>query len=186
MEVSNSEYADFVGATKRSAPAHWAGNRPPFGQEMWPVVNISFDDAVAFAAWRSKRDGVCYRLPTEEEWEFAARNGERGDLYPWGPNWQDGVAVLKEATPASVGSRPGGKNIWGVNDLIGNVWEWTSSKVSAYPGNPVVVRSDTQDWITIRGGCYVSDPPVSSCTREFVPPTTKTTLLGFRLVKSGP
>ncbi len=185
-EVSNSEYADFVAATKRSAPAHWAATRPPFGQEMWPVVNISFDDAVAFAAWRSKRDGVTYRLPTEEEWEFAARNGERADLYPWGANWQDGVAVLKEATPASVGSHPDGKNVWGVYDLIGNVWEWTSSKVSVYPGNPVVVPTNTQDWITIRGGCYVSDPPVSSCMREFVPPTTKTTLLGFRLVKSGP
>ena len=189
-EVSNSEYAEFVAAMKRPAPSHWAGNRPPFGQEMWPVVNISFDDAVAFAAWRSKRDGVTYRLPTEEEWEFAARNGERADLYPWGPDWQDGLAVLKEATPASVGSRPNGKNIWGVYDLIGNVWEWTSSKVSVYPGNPVVVPSSTQDWITIRGGCYVSDPgksdtPVSSCMREFVPPTTKTTLLGFRLVRSG-
>jgi serine/threonine-protein kinase len=189
-EVSNSEYAEFVAAMKRPAPSHWAGNRPPFGQEMWPVVNISFDDANAFAAWRSKRDGVSYRLPTEEEWEFAARNGERADLYPWGPDWQDGVAVLKEATPGSVGSRPAGKNIWGVYDLIGNVWEWTSSKVSSYPGNPVVVPSSTQDWITIRGGCYVSDPaksdaPVSSCMREFVPPTTKLTLLGFRLVKSG-
>jgi serine/threonine-protein kinase len=189
-EVSNSEYADFVAATKRPPPSHWAGNRPPFGQEMWPVVNISFDDANAFAAWRSKRDAVTYRLPTEEEWEFAARNGERADLYPWGPDWQDGVAVLKEATPASVGSRPEGKNIWGIYDLIGNVWEWTSSKVSVYPGNPVVVPGSTQDWITIRGGCYVSDPakgdtPVSSCMRDFVPPTTKTTLLGFRLVRSG-
>ncbi len=187
-EVSNSEYADFVAATKRAAPSHWAGNKPSFGQEMWPVVNISHDDANAFAAWRSKRDGVSYRLPTEEEWEFAARNGERADLYPWGADWQDGVAVLREATPASVGSRPAGKNMWGVYDLIGNVWEWTSSKVSAYPGNPVVVGGNTRDWIAIRGGCYVSDPakadtPVSSCMREFVPPTTKSTMLGFRLVK---
>jgi eukaryotic-like serine/threonine-protein kinase len=189
-EVTNSEYAEFVAKTKRTPPAHWAGDKPPFGQEMWPVVNISFDDAVAFAAWRSSRDGVTYRLPTEEEWEYAARNGQRGDLYPWGPEWQNGVAVLKEATPASVGSRPTGANMWGVHDLIGNVWEWTSSKVSAYPGNPVVVLRSTQDWITIRGGCYVSDPgksdtPVSSCMREFVPPTTKTTLLGFRLVRGG-
>lgn len=189
-EVTNSEYAEFVAKLKRPPPTHWAGDKPPFGQELWPVVNISFDDAVAFAAWRSSRDGVTYRLPTEEEWEYAARNGERADLYPWGPDWQNGVAVLKEATPATVGSRTGGKNIWGVYDLIGNVWEWTSSKVSVYPGNPVVVPSTTADWITIRGGCYVSDPakpdtPVSSCMREFVPPTTKTTLLGFRLVRSG-
>lgn len=189
-EVTNTEYAEFVAATKREAPSHWVDNRPPFGQEKWPVVNVSFDDANAFAAWRSSRDGVTYRLPTEEEWEYAARNGQRADLYPWGQSWQDGIAVLKEATPASVGSRDAGKNQWGVVDLVGNVWEMTSSRVSVYPGNPVVVPATTQDWITIRGGCYVSDPgkanaPVSACMREFVPPSTKTTLLGFRLVRSG-
>jgi serine/threonine protein kinase len=190
-EVNNTEYAEFVQETKHVAPGHWAGTKPPFGQELWPVVNVSFDDATAFAAWRSKRDGVSYRLPTEQEWEYAARNGEQGDLYPWGPDWQDNVAVLKETTPAPVGSRPAGKNKWGVVDLIGNVWEWTSSKVSAYPGNAVVIDRSTQDWVTIRGGCYVSNPaksdaPVTSCLREFVPPSMKTTLLGFRLVRSSP
>ena len=75
-EVSNTEYAEFVNETNHAAPGHWAGNKPPFGQELWPVVNVSFDDATAFAAWRSKRDGVTYRLPTEQEWEYAARNGE--------------------------------------------------------------------------------------------------------------
>jgi len=189
-EVSNNEYAEFVSATKHAAPTHWVNNRPSFGQELWPVVNVSFDDAVAFAAWRSKRDRVTYRLPTEEEWEYAARNGERSDLYPWGPDWLAGLAVLKEATPQAVGSRPAGANQWGVVDLIGNVWEWTSSKVWVYPGNSTQVSSDKQDWIAIRGGCYVSDPanpdvPVSACLRSFVPATTKNTLLGFRLVRSG-
>lgn len=189
-EVSNTEYADFVRDTNYAAPSHWIGKKAPFGQEMWPVVNVSFDDATAFAAWRSKRDGVSYRLPTEEEWEFAARNGEQSDLYPWGPEWKDKAAVLKDATPASVGSRAEGKNKWGVFDLIGNVWEWTSSKASVYPGNPATVPEGIRDWVTIRGGCYVSDPtkldaPISACMREFVPPSKKTTLLGFRLVRSG-
>lgn len=188
-EVSNTEYADFVSEANHAAPAHWIGNKPPFGQEMLPVVNVSFDDANAFAAWRSKRDNVRYRLPTEEEWEYAARNGEQSDLYPWGPDWKDKVAVLKDATPAQVGSRPEGQNKWGVFDLIGNVWEWTSSKASVYPGNPAKVPSSIQDWVTIRGACYVSDPaksdaPVTACLREFVPPSTKTTLLGFRLVRN--
>jgi serine/threonine-protein kinase len=189
-EVSNTEYADFVRETNHTAPAHWIGNKPPFGQEQWPVVNVSYDDATAFAEWRSKRDNVSYRLPTEEEWEYAARNGEQSDLYPWGPDWKAKAAVLKDATPAPVGSRAEGKNKWGVLDLIGNVWEWTSSKASVYPGNPAKVPSSIQDWVAIRGGCYVSDPskvdaPVSACLREFVPPSTKTTLLGFRLVRSG-
>ena len=190
-EVTNTEYADFVRDTNHAPPSHWIGSRPPFGQEQWPVVNVSFEDATAFAVWRSKRDGSQYRLPTEEEWEYAARNGERGDLYPWGPNWKDGAAVLKDAAPAPVASRAEGKNRWGVFDLLGNVWEWTSSKASVYPGNTAVVPGTMQAWVTIRGGCYVSDPskseaPVTSCLREFVPPSTKTTLLGFRLVRSGP
>jgi len=188
-EVSNTEYADFVRETNHAAPSHWIGTKPPFGQEQWPVVNVTYDDALAFAAWRSKRDGVTYRLPSEQEWEYAARNGERGDLYPWGPEWQEKAAVLKDATPSAVGSRPAGKNRWGVFDLIGNVWEWTASKASVYPGNRAEVPRSMEDWVTIRGGCYVSDPakadaPVSSCLREFVPPSTKTTLLGFRLVRS--
>jgi formylglycine-generating enzyme required for sulfatase activity len=189
-EVSNSEYADFVRDTNYTPPSHWIGNKPPFGQETWPVVNVTFADANAFAAWRSKRDALAYRLPTEEEWEYAARNGERADLYPWGPDWRDGVAVLKDATPSPVGSRAEGKNRWGVFDLIGNVWEWTSSKASVYPGNTAKVPNSMAEWVTIRGGCYVSDPttaetPISACLREFVPATTKTTLLGFRLVRSG-
>ncbi|HEX5601278.1 MAG TPA: SUMF1/EgtB/PvdO family nonheme iron enzyme, partial [Pyrinomonadaceae bacterium] len=188
-EVTNTEYAEFVRETNHSAPSHWSSNKPAFGQELWPVVNVSFDDATSFAAWRSKRDGVSYRLPTEEEWEYAARNGEQSDLYPWGPDWKDKVAVVKDATPAPVGSRPEGKNKWGVFDLIGNVWEWTSSKVSVYPGNPTKIPVSAQDWVSIRGGCYVSDPskadtPVTACLREFVPPSTKTTLLGFRLVRN--
>jgi len=188
-EVTNTEYAEFVRETNHAPPSHWNANKPAFGQELWPVVNVSFDDATAFAAWRSKRDGVSYRLPTEEEWEYAARNGEQSDLYPWGPEWKDKVAVVKDATPAPVGSRPEGKNKWGVFDLIGNVWEWTSSKVSVYPGNPTKIPPSAQDWVSIRGGCYVSDPskadtPVTACLREFVPPSTKTTLLGFRLVRN--
>jgi serine/threonine-protein kinase len=190
-EVSNSEYADFVRETKYAPPSHWAGDKAPFGQDLWPVVNVSYDDANAFATWRSKRDGASYRLPTEEEWEYAARNGEQADLYPWGPEWKENAAVLKEATPAAVGSRPAGRNRWGVADLVGNVWEWTSSKTSLYPGNSAVVPDSIQAWITIRGGCYVSDPgkagaPVTACMRDFVPASTKNTLLGFRLVRSAP
>ncbi len=188
-EVTNAEYSEFVRETNYAAPDHWAGPKPPAGLEQWPVVNVSFEDANAFARWRSQRDGVTYRLPTEQEWEYAARNGERNDLYPWGMEWKEQHAVLKDSTPSPVGSHSEGNNIWGVQDLIGNVWEWTSSKVSAYPGNPVIIPTSTQDWITIRGGGYVTDPankdnPVSSCMRQFITPRAKNALLGFRLVRS--
>ena len=187
-EVTNSEYSEFVRDTNYQHPSHWTGPKPPVGLELWPVVNVSVADANAFAEWRSKRDGVPYRLPTEEEWEYAARNGTRNDIYPWGNEWKDQRAVLREATPSPVGSRAEGNNIWGVQDLIGNVWEWTSSKTSAYPGNSATVPPQMQDWVTIRGGGYITDPankdqPVSSCMREFITPKTRNTLLGFRLVR---
>jgi formylglycine-generating enzyme required for sulfatase activity len=189
-EVTNAEYASFVRETNHSAPSYWAGSKPPFGQELWPVVSVSQQDANDFAAWRSKRDGAAYRLPTEEEWEYAARNGAESDLYPWGKDWLESNAIVKEATPAPVGSRPNGRNKWGVSDLIGNVWEWTSSKVSVYPGNKTEIPTQTRDLVTIRGACYVSDPgkvdaPITSAMREFIPATTRTPLLGFRLVRSG-
>jgi formylglycine-generating enzyme required for sulfatase activity len=189
-EVTNAEYAEFVRETNYTPPTHWAGPKPPQGIERWPVVNVSFEDANAFAQWRSKRDGLPYRLPTEEEWEYAARNGERDDLYPWGKDWRDNVAVLNnETTVSPVGSHAEGRNRWQVDDLIGNVWEWTSSKVRAYPGNSTKIPSATQEWITIRGGGYVTDPtskdnPVSSCMRSFITPTARNPQLGFRLVRS--
>ncbi len=189
-EVTSAEYADFVRETNRPAPGYWQGNKPALGQENWPVVSVSQEDAMAFAEWRSKRDGVTYRLPTEEEWEYAARNGNQNDLYPWGNNWKIENAIIKESTPSPVGSKPDGKNKWGVQDLIGNVWEWTSSKVSVYPGNTTVIPTATRELVTIRGACYISDPansdkPVSSAMREFIPSATRNPLLGFRLVRSG-
>lgn len=188
-EVTNSEYADFVRETNYTAPSYWGGTKPPSGQESWPVVNVSLEDANAFAAWRSKRDGVTYRLPKEEEWEYAARNGAQSDLYPWGQGWRDDAAVLKGNTALPVGSKATGKNRWGVVDLIGNVWEWTASEVTSYPGNPIKVPASTKDLIAIRGGCFASDPhnpdrPISSAMREFLPPSTKMSLLGFRLVRN--
>lgn len=146
-EVTNAEYAEFVKATGRSAPTidesdpdtqgsywkPWNGNDPPKGREQWPVCNVSAKDAEDFAQWLSNRDGVKYRLPTEEEWEFAARNGPEGTLFPWGSTWQEGFANFNgKLSPTNVGSFPRGATQAGVLDMIGNAWEWTSSKASYY------------------------------------------------------
>lgn len=187
-EVTNTEYSDFVRETGYTAPSHWVDNRPLTGQEMWPVVNVSVADAKAFAAWRSKRDNVTYRLPTEEEWEYAARSGDQNFIYPWGNTWLDNHAVVKEAAPSDVGTYPEGKNRWGVLDLLGNVWEWTSTKAVLYPGNPAQIPAAGRESIVFRGGSYASDPkdklkPITSTYRDWIPATTKSTVLGFRLVR---
>jgi formylglycine-generating enzyme required for sulfatase activity/serine/threonine protein kinase len=189
-EVTNAEYAEFVNETKRTPPNHWPGGKVLSGQEQWPVNNVSLDDAKAFAAWRSKRDGVTYRLPTEEEWEYAARNGDQANIYPWGNSWANDSAVVKMVSPQAVGSFPGGKNRWGVVDLIGNVWEWTSSKASIYPGNGrLSVPAQDQDSYVMRGGSYASEPSgeraITATFRDWVPASTKHPTLGFRLVRAG-
>ena len=151
-EVTNAEYAEFVKAaghpaptinesdpdTRRSYWKPWTGNDPPKGREHWPVCNVSARDAEDFAQWLSNRDGVKYRLPTEEEWEFAARNGSQGTLYPWGDSWQEGLANLNgKSSPTDVGSFPKGATQAGVLDMVGNAWEWTSSKAKFYDSRSV-------------------------------------------------
>lgn len=193
-EVTNAEYGEFVRDTSHIPPEQWGSIKPRVGEEKLPVSNISYQDAVDFAAWRSKRDGVTYRLPTEEEWEYAARNGEKDNLYPWGNVWQPGRAATAESgvgTSQPVGSYNQGMNSWGVLDLVGNVWEWTSSKASLYKGNSDDRLAQQKDWIVIRGGGYASSAkgtfppgPVSSTIRTWVAPNYKNPFLGFRLVKT--
>jgi formylglycine-generating enzyme required for sulfatase activity/serine/threonine protein kinase len=186
-EVTNAEYAEFVRDTNYEPPSDWVRARPLAGQELWPVANVSAQDAQAFAAWRSKRDGVEYRLPTEEEWEFAARNGGEYRSFPWGESWEDGRAVAKGVTPKPVGSYPDGKNRWGVMDLIGNVSEWTSSRASIYSG--LAIPAENKDWQVVRGGSYASNPndaqiPISATYRDWFKPTLRHPTFGFRLVRA--
>jgi formylglycine-generating enzyme required for sulfatase activity len=190
-EVTNAEYAEFVKQDNYPAPADWVDGKPKAGQERWPIASISQEDAKAFAGWRTKRDGVSYRLPTEEEWEYAARGGDQELLYPWGNDWLDNRAVIGVLLePRAVGSLPNGKSRWGVVDMIGNVWEWTSTTVTMYADSPYVLKKEHASWVIFRGGSYASNPndpekPITNAYRNWVPASTKDPTLGFRLVRDG-
>jgi len=187
-EVTNAEYARFVREANHPPPEGWGSIKAPVGEELLPVSDVSYDDAIAFAEWRSKRDGVTYRLPTEEEWEYATRNGDQDTLYPWGNTWLPAHAATQESGVGKeqpVGSYPQGGNRWGVQDLIGNVWEWTSTRASVYPGSPLKIPAQNQDWVVARGGSYSSPAnKLSGTMRDWFAPTTRDRVLGFRLVKS--
>jgi formylglycine-generating enzyme required for sulfatase activity len=188
-EVTNAEYADFVKETGHAAPPGvWDGTHPKAGEERLPVSNVSYDDARQFAAWRSKRDGVTYRLPTEEEWEFAARGGDSARLYPWGAEWVQGYANLGGAGTAPVGSFPLGRTPQGLEDMIGNVWEWTASEASMYKGNDrTALAPADRGKMVARGGSFKSRPdgdePVTVAARRWLPRGFRDPVLGFRLVR---
>lgn len=189
-EVTNAEYLEFVTETgRRPLPAHWVNEKPIPGQEQMPVRFVTYDDAMAFAEWRSKRDGTTYRLPTEQEWEFAARNGSKANLYPWGDKYDSKCAVLEESShePKAVGSKSC-PNEWGAVDLIGNVFEWTSSPPALYPGSPGSLKPLSESYYMVRGGSafYKSAGPlaITSTFRQEVPAKKSLAELGFRLVRS--
>jgi formylglycine-generating enzyme required for sulfatase activity len=190
-EVTNLEFQQFVKETNTSAPSNWKDNSPIFGEEHYPVTFVSVKDVIAFADWRSKKYGGKYRLPTEQEWEYAARNGSEGNTYPWGNTYEKGRAVFDEQNePQRVGSTPNGKNKWGVDDLIGNVWEWTSEPLKLYPNNPRekdLDKSQSAGKIIVRGGAYSSlangKGSITATSRIGFDPEKPDKRVGFRLVK---
>ena len=190
-EITAEEYYDFVKATDyKPTPPYWEDGKPLATELKLPIRYVNMNDVKAFAEWRSKRDDVIYRLPTENEWEYAARNGEQNNIYPWGNEFKVGCAVVDQPDPKpeKVGLKECGANKWGVQDLIGNVYEWTSTETSLYPGNPGEVNPKFKNTFVIRGGSAFDKSTgasgVSSTFRGFVEPTKRDAQLGFRLVRS--
>jgi serine/threonine-protein kinase len=177
FEVTNEQYAEFVRQTRRQPPSHWPGGNFPPGEANLPVVNVSWNDANEYAQWAGKR------LPTEDEWEFAAR-GRDNRLYPYGNEWKPKYSNASEdgfKKARAVGSYPEGASPFGVLDLAGNVAEWTASDYRPYPGS----RARPEDGFkVIRGGAFKTPASQQTTTDRYYEPPTKTfDYVGFRCVK---
>ncbi len=195
-ETTNAQYAAFVDATGRTPPSHWTSSKPPSGKENHPVVNVSWYDAVAYAQWLSGVTGKSYRLPSEAEWEKAARGTDKRN-YPWGDQLATceyavidsgnggGCGKGDEAWP--VGSMPKGASPYGALDMGGNVAEWTQSNFKDYPYNPDDGREDTSagDDIerVVRGGSWNYGAVIARVSiRGRGAPDEYIDFVGFRLV----
>ena len=192
--VTNALYAGFVAATGHRAPdvdeetwqgyrlAHpyertrqfaWLAGKPPTGREQHPVVLVSLADATAFAAWLSSKTGKHWSLPTEPQWEKAAR-GPDGNWFPWGNTYDPGLLNSHDKGPFTtmpVGSFAKGASPYGLVDGAGQVFEWTSTPASAQRS---IVKGGSWD----DRGCGVCRP----AARHSRPDDIKHILVGFRLV----
>jgi len=167
--VTNAEYARFVADTGHKPPKHWKGKIPPENIADHPVIYVLWRDAVAYAKWAGKR------LPTEEEWEKAAR-GMDGWIYPWG----DGEPTPElcnfgqnEGGVTPVGKySPRGDSPYGCVDMAGNVWEWTAS-------------DHEQGGKVLRGGSWYNNPShVRGANRGGYAPDDTRDVIGFRCARS--
>jgi formylglycine-generating enzyme required for sulfatase activity len=181
-EVTQAEYAAFVKATGHRTPYHWLGGKIPEGKEQFPIYNVAWDDANAYCRWVGKR------LPTEAEWEKAARGGLEGMDYPWG----DKIAPADARFNVSDGPGPVGKfkpNAYGLFDSAGGVSEWVSDWFDGkyYERSPEKnpVGPDTGKYKMVRGGAWSDGPRrVTVFFRNWVRPNQTTPNIGFRCAKS--
>ncbi|MBI2779041.1 MAG: formylglycine-generating enzyme family protein [Gammaproteobacteria bacterium] len=189
-EVTNLQYKQFVDATARRSPDHFINRSFPTGKADHPVTFVSWHDAKAYCAWAGKR------LPTDEEWEKAAR-GTDGRMFPWGNQFDINkvnspvrwgqLKVEGDTTP--VGAFPEGASPYGLHDVSGNVWEWTDSWYRAYPGNKKPSENYGEQYKTLKGGswwdcsfykCGISAPVFN---RAFFNAKVKNASFGFRCAK---
>lgn len=180
---------------RRTVPAYWNDPRFGFVRPNHPVVGVNWYEATAFCAWMTDhlKDGYVYCLPSEAEWEYAAR-GPLRRVYPWGNEEPDGERANYSGTfsgTSAVGCFPAGATAERIQDLAGNVWEWTRSEYRSYPYDPDDGRENMSDpeqkQFTLRGGSWASGPTsLRAANRDYDAPDDLVQFIGFRLVRRLP
>jgi len=184
-QVTNSAYAEFLRHRRKLPPPFWQD--PAFSHPEQPVVGVSWHDATEYCDWLSKMTSRPYRLPTEAEWERAARGGVDGALFPWGDDAPDSLpnyAARWQSGPEPVGlSAP---NAYGLFDMCANVHEWCSDWYAAdyYAASPERNPNGPETGVrrASRGGSWRHHIKVTRCAaRSSIPPHLQYADYGFRI-----
>jgi sulfatase modifying factor 1 len=187
-QVTNEEYECFLAATQRPAPLHWDDSN--FNHSRQPVVAVSWFDAIAYCEWLSRPSAHVYRLPTEAEWERAARGGAEYGLYPWGdapPDQIPDYATRWKTGPEHVGLyAPSPYDLYNLGD---NVHEWCADWYDAayYATSPERNPHGPQGGSrrASRGGSWRHHIKVTrTAARSSIPPEFKYADYGFRVARS--
>lgn len=188
-EITNAQYDRFLKATGYPAPLYWEDKN--LNAPNQPVVGVTWFGAVAFCQWLTKVTGVTHKLPSEDQWEAAARGGLVGQPYPWGAEAPDAGGVFRANLKndrtardgflfsAPVGSFP--PNGYGLYDMAGNVSEWCQDRYVPLPAGgpfkPGVLR-------LLKGGSWITGPrDLRNAARQSAPPTYADGYIGFRVVR---
>jgi formylglycine-generating enzyme len=217
-EVTNAEYKAYLDASGRPVPStatlpsvvtaeraamfrhfaeryEWTNGTYPAGHADHPAVLVRYEDAAAFCAWLSERTGRHVHLPSEAQWEKAARGGLPGKSYPWGDTFDlsRANALKDEAAKETSGTRPVGSytaNGFGLHDASGNAWEWVAGWYRPAPDASVPRDDETNPEgasRVVRGGAWVDMDPkfLTVWHRHRVPPDTYSYSISFRIAIDG-
>jgi formylglycine-generating enzyme required for sulfatase activity len=182
-EVTFAQY-DVFSKAARHAIAYDQG----WGRGNLPVINVKWFDAAEFARWLSQKSGHHYRLPTEAEWEYAARAGTT-TAFSFGNNEKDFGDYAWNGTNAGKRTHPVGTkkpNPWGLHDMHGNVWEWTASIYNEDYDGSELRGSDikSNEKRVVRGGAWYFFPKgMRSADRRVYSPRRRLPYIGFRIVR---
>lgn len=204
--ITNAQYALYIQDTGVHAPQYWKNGKIPTGLENHPVTRVTYRDVIAYCRWLSEKIKKKVTLPSEAEWEKAARGVEDQREYPWGDDWcglncNSQELGLKNTT--SVGSYPNGASPYGLLDMSGNVWEWTRSRMGKYPYRASSRRESLNYHIggdggfghILRGGSFLNEYQDVRCVRRVSGhsnltylghPGFRSYIRGFRIVVSPP
>ncbi len=187
-QVRHAEYAEFLRATGAAPPPYW--NDPHFKGPDQPVVAVSWFEAEAYCRWMAATTGRPIRLPTEAEWERAARGGLEGQLYPWGdepPQSRPDYASRWTEGPEPVATQS--PNVFGLFDIGENVHEWCADWYDAHYYESSLARNPTGpsqgQRRASRGGSWRHHVKISRCAaRSSIPPEFQYADYGFRIACS--